>query len=85
MNAGKQCVAVDFGTPAGIARLRRLITWADIVIDASRPRGLPVIQSKMLRAAVLLHSVAAVVLSSSIGGLPLAVPATAVHNASMPA
>ena len=40
MNAGKQCVAVDFGTPAGIARLRRLIAWADIVIDASRPRAL---------------------------------------------
>ncbi len=40
LNAGKQCIAVDFGSAAGIARLRQLIRWADIVIDASRPRAL---------------------------------------------
>lgn len=40
VNAGKQCVAVDFGSAAGIACLRRLVEWADIVIEASRPRAL---------------------------------------------
>ena len=40
LNAGKHCVAVDFSSAAGIAHLRRLIRWADIVIDASRPRAL---------------------------------------------
>ncbi|WP_068637429.1 CoA transferase [Thauera butanivorans] len=40
LNAGKWCVAVDFASAAGIERLRRLIEWADIVIDSSRPRAL---------------------------------------------
>ena len=40
LNAGKHCVAVDFASAAGIERLRQLIRWADIVIDASRPRAL---------------------------------------------
>ena len=40
LNAGKHCIAVDFGTAVGIGSLRRLIQWADIVIDASRPRAL---------------------------------------------
>ncbi len=40
LNAGKHCVAVDFASATGIERLRQLIRWADIVIDASRPRAL---------------------------------------------
>ncbi|MBS0511863.1 MAG: CoA transferase [Proteobacteria bacterium] len=40
VNAGKQCVALDFGSAADIACLRRLVEWADIVIEASRPRAL---------------------------------------------
>ncbi len=40
LNAGKTCVAIDFSSAAGVARLRRLIETADIVIEASRPRAL---------------------------------------------
>lgn len=39
LNCGKRSVAMDFNE-AGIARLHQLIDWADVVIEASRPRGL---------------------------------------------
>lgn len=39
MNHGKRSVALTFDTH-GIARLHELLDWADIVIEASRPRGL---------------------------------------------
>jgi len=40
LNAGKQSVALDFNTAAGIAQLRALLNVADIVIESSRPRAL---------------------------------------------
>ena len=40
LNAGKQSVAVDLGTQAGIRRLRELIARADIVVESARPRAL---------------------------------------------
>lgn len=40
LNAGKDCVALDFGSETGRARLRALIARADIVIESARPRGL---------------------------------------------
>lgn len=40
LNSGKTCVAIDFTSAQGVARLRRLIETADIVIEASRPRAL---------------------------------------------
>ncbi len=40
LNAGKQSVALDFGTAEGRASLARLVQRADIVIEASRPRAL---------------------------------------------
>jgi len=39
MNHGKRSVALPFDAH-GIARLHELLDWADIVIEASRPRGL---------------------------------------------
>ncbi|WP_052367850.1 CoA transferase [Algiphilus aromaticivorans] len=40
LNAGKECVALDFGSAEGIDQLRALIARADIVIEAARPRAL---------------------------------------------
>jgi len=40
MNAGKASVALDFGTDAGRAQLRRLVERADIVVESARPRAL---------------------------------------------
>lgn len=40
LNAGKECVALDFGSAEGMAQLRALIARADIVIEAARPRAL---------------------------------------------
>lgn len=40
LNAGKDCVALDFGSAEGRALLRALIARADIVIEAARPRAL---------------------------------------------
>jgi hypothetical protein len=40
LNAGKRCVAIDAGTAEGRDALHALIASADIVIEASRPRGL---------------------------------------------
>lgn len=40
MNAGKQMMALDLRSAPGLAELKRLITGADIVIEASRPRAL---------------------------------------------
>lgn len=40
LHAGKQSVALDFGTATGRAQLRALLAEADIVIEASRPRAL---------------------------------------------
>lgn len=40
LNAGKRSVSLDFADAAGIARLQELIDWADVVIEASRPRAL---------------------------------------------
>jgi hypothetical protein len=40
LNAGKESVALDFEDDAALEQLRRLISGADIVIEASRPRAL---------------------------------------------
>lgn len=40
LNGGKDCLALDFATVDGRARLRELCERADIVIEASRPRAL---------------------------------------------
>lgn len=40
LNAGKRSVALDLASPAGRERLRVLLSQADIVIEASRPRAL---------------------------------------------
>jgi crotonobetainyl-CoA:carnitine CoA-transferase CaiB-like acyl-CoA transferase len=40
MNAGKECMTLDFATAAGRGELRALLERADIVIEASRPRAL---------------------------------------------
>jgi crotonobetainyl-CoA:carnitine CoA-transferase CaiB-like acyl-CoA transferase len=40
LQAGKYCVALDWGTPTGIAQLHALLASADIVIEGSRPRAL---------------------------------------------
>jgi crotonobetainyl-CoA:carnitine CoA-transferase CaiB-like acyl-CoA transferase len=40
LNARKRMVTVDVSTPQGVADLRDLITGADVVIEASRPRAL---------------------------------------------
>ncbi|UCE87318.1 MAG: CoA transferase, partial [Deltaproteobacteria bacterium] len=40
LNAGKQSVALDFGTPEGRERLRHLVECADIVVESARPRAL---------------------------------------------
>lgn len=40
LNAGKRSVALDFQCAEGQAALRRVVDWADVVIEASRPRAL---------------------------------------------
>lgn len=40
LNAGKQSVVFDFGSRAEVVQLRGLLTRADVVIEASRPRAL---------------------------------------------
>lgn len=40
MNAGKASVALDFSSPGGIDKLRRLLLVADIVVESARPRAL---------------------------------------------
>jgi hypothetical protein len=40
LNAGKRSVALDLSAESGRAQLRALITQADIVVEASRPRAL---------------------------------------------
>ncbi len=40
LNAGKDSVALDFGSPEGHRVLERLVNHADIVIESSRPRAL---------------------------------------------
>jgi crotonobetainyl-CoA:carnitine CoA-transferase CaiB-like acyl-CoA transferase len=40
LNASKQSVVLDLPGPDGVADLRRLISTADVVIEASRPRAL---------------------------------------------
>jgi hypothetical protein len=40
LHAGKQSVALDFASPEGRARLRRLLERADIVVESARPRAL---------------------------------------------
>jgi len=40
MNAGKESLVLDLSTPAGCEQLRQIISQVDIVIEASRPRGL---------------------------------------------
>ena len=40
LHAGQESVALDFASPAGRASLRRLLSTADVVIEASRPRAL---------------------------------------------
>lgn len=39
INAGKDCVALDFRAPEDLAKLNRLLQKADVVIQASRPRA----------------------------------------------
>ena len=40
LNRNKQTLTVDFHTPEGMSALHRLLTAADVVIEASRPRAL---------------------------------------------
>jgi crotonobetainyl-CoA:carnitine CoA-transferase CaiB-like acyl-CoA transferase len=40
LHAGHESVALDFATRDGVAALRRLVTAADVVIEASRPRAM---------------------------------------------
>ncbi|NYI75520.1 CoA transferase [Nocardioides panzhihuensis] len=40
LHAGHRMVALDFGDPADVARLRELVRSADLVVEASRPRAL---------------------------------------------
>ncbi|WP_433761301.1 CoA transferase [Nocardia sp. CA-135398] len=40
LHAGHEQISVDFHTPEGQARLRELLSTADVVIEASRPRAL---------------------------------------------
>jgi hypothetical protein len=40
LNAGKEHVALDFGSPADVATLRALLEHADVVVEGSRPRAL---------------------------------------------
>lgn len=40
LNAGKRSVALELGTPAGVAALHALLARADVVITASRARSL---------------------------------------------
>ena len=40
LNAGKEQVALDFGSERALAQLRQLLAVADIVIEGSRPRAL---------------------------------------------
>jgi hypothetical protein len=40
LNAGKESVALDLASPRGVARLRRLLEAADIVVESARPRAL---------------------------------------------
>lgn len=40
LNAGKESVALDFGSPEGRGVLRRLVERADVVVEASRRRAL---------------------------------------------
>lgn len=41
LNAGKNCVALDFKNAEDLTRLKTLLHKADVVIEASRPRALP--------------------------------------------
>ena len=53
MNGGKQSVVLDFRANDGQRALRRLLTSADVVIEASRPRALEqlgVVADELLRA-----------------------------------
>lgn len=40
LNAGKRSVALDFGDPRDVDRLRRYLATADVVVEGSRPRAL---------------------------------------------
>jgi crotonobetainyl-CoA:carnitine CoA-transferase CaiB-like acyl-CoA transferase len=40
LNAGKQSVAIDFGSPRGRDTLRQILERVDIVIESARPRAL---------------------------------------------
>lgn len=40
LQAGKESVALDFRAPAGREQLRRLVAWADLVVESARPRAL---------------------------------------------
>lgn len=40
LHGGREAVALDLPSAAGVARLRRLLAAADVVVEASRPRAL---------------------------------------------
>lgn len=40
LHGGHEAVALDFGSPIGRQALRDLVAWADVIIEASRPRAL---------------------------------------------
>jgi hypothetical protein len=40
LNAGKECIALDFGRADDRALLQRLVNAADVVVEGSRPRAL---------------------------------------------
>lgn len=53
LHAGHESVAIDFADEGGRRWLRRLLSWADVVIEASRPRALAALGSSFddLRAS----------------------------------
>lgn len=40
LNQGKECLSLDLNSHAGRLQLQQLLTYADIVIESARPRGL---------------------------------------------
>jgi len=39
LNAGKDCVSINFGDSDDLAKLKKLLQKADVIIEASRPRA----------------------------------------------
>ena len=64
MNGGKRSVALDFSDRDDLARLRRLLMRADIVVESARPRALAQLG---IDAEALVHAVPGLVWVSISG------------------